>query len=199
MKKILFIFIMASLVYAEQSSYILGLRSSKYGYIAYQNKNNWGIAFENSIFIQDVELQYARTAVFYTFSALSLLHGSYAAYYGSRYNQDYYDIGTSITCAWDIFGKYLQVDGIWQPFYDSDIGLTYGYSAWLQTIPLNEVGVFGGIKNLPDSRDPERRFFAGLVFDLPHMLLKPEVSTPLRKKGRSMTRVMVNFTYKAPI
>lgn len=198
MKKIIFLICFFSIwSFAQQSGYILGLRSSKYGQVGYENASQWGVILENSIFIEDVELQYLRIEAFHDFSIMQDLDLQYLLFYGSRYNHDYHDYGGSIKLSADLIAKYLNITTIFQPFYDSDLGLTYGYSAKLQTIPLKHVGIFGGVRNIPEYRDPERRVFGGIVFNLPQLILEPEISTPLKKDSRSTTRLTVNFIYKS--
>ena len=89
-----------------------------------------------------------------------------------------------------------QFSGIYQPYYDSDLEISHGYSVALSLFPLSEVGVTGGIRNIPDYRETERRVFAGLVFDTPHLLLQPIISTPLRSGAKSVTRLTINFVYR---
>lgn len=178
------------------SYYMLGMRNSKYAYAAYENTRHWGVALENSIFVEEVELQYARAAAFYTFYLNFGLEGAYTLYYGRRYNGVFYDVGAMLTLNYNIVGRLLQIGGTFQPFYDSDLKSRNAYNAWVQAIPLDEVGLFLGIKNQAEYRDLERRAYVGVVFDLPHIVLKPEVSTPLEKGCKSTTRITVNFIYR---
>jgi len=178
------------------SYYMLGMRNSKYAFAAYENTKHWGVALENSFFVEEVELQYARAAAFYTFYLNLGFKGAYALYYGRRYNGDFYDVGAMLVLKYNIVNRLLQIGAMIQPFYDSDLKSKSAYNAWVQAIPLEEVGLFLGIKNQADYRDLERRAYAGVVFDLPHIVLKPEVSTPLEKGCKSTTRITVNFVYK---
>lgn len=178
------------------SYYMLGMRNSKYAYVAYENTRHWGFALENSFFVEEVELQYARVAAFYTFDLNLGLEGAYTLYYGRRYNGDFYDVGAILALKYNIVDRLFQIGATFQPFYDSDLKSKNAYNAWVQTIPLEEVGLFLGIKNQAEYRDLERRAYAGVVFDLPHITLKPEVSTPLEKGCKSTTRITVNFVYR---
>lgn len=76
-----------------------------------------------------------------------------------RYNFDYYDFGAVLDLKCRLFSKYLQIESVLQPFYDSDAKSMIGYSISARTMPIEEIGFFGGFKNLPEIRDIERRYF----------------------------------------
>jgi len=196
MRKFALIFLLFPLVVlASDVYYGLGLRNSKYASISIEQKNGWGIAVENSLFAQDLNFQYVRFAPFYNFTAPLGFNGRYVLYGGFRYDQNFYDIGAMLSVNWEALKKYLQVQGVFQPYYDSDLGQKNGYSVGIQSILLQEVGLIAGIKNLPEYRDTEQRFFGGLVFCLPHMTVIPEISTPARGHIQT-TRFSVSFLYK---
>ena len=197
MKFILPIVLTAISLYAQGSNAILGVRSSKYAYVGYEN-NKIGVILENSVFVEDVEKQYARAIAYYHF-LISRLYVSYGLYYGSRYNHDFYDYGAILKSSLKITEHVFRLDGIFMPFYDSDLKLHYGYSASISVFPFTEVGFVGGFRNIPDYRDVERRVFAGIEFDTPHLILRPEISTPLRNDARSVTRFTINFIYRNPL
>lgn len=194
MKKILIIILLALNFLFAQTSYVLGMRNSKYAYAGIQPFRNFGMAYENSVFVQDVELQYGRIALFYVFEHFPYIAGSYAFFYGMRYNYDYYDFGAELDVAYYVHPKYLQIKGVLQPRYDSDAKKMLGFSILVKTMPFGEIGFFGGCKNLPEFRDVERRLFAGLAFETPRLKVTPEISAPI-SSSLAATRVSVSFIY----
>lgn len=193
-KLVVTVFVLTSVLFAASPSYLLGLRNSKYAMVGTEF-NNYGFAVENSLFVQSVKSQYVRAAVFYKFDFPFHFSGYYALFSGMRYNRDFYDVGGVAYLKWKPFGEYLQISGMVQPFYDSDLGRQFGYSLGVQTIPLNEVGVFVDVENLPDYRLVENRIAAGLVFKFQHMTVKPEISVPL-DFNLDYARVSVSFVYE---
>lgn len=194
MKNLLMIVLLALSASLAQTPYILGMDNTKYAYVGIQPFGNFGLVYENSVFVQDVELQYGRIALFYAFEQFPYIKGSYAFFYGMRYNFDYYDFGAELDVAYYVHSKYLQIKGALQPRYDSDAKGMLGYSISAQTMPLGEVGLFFGYKNLPEYRDVERRVFAGLAFETPRLKVMPEISAPV-SSGLATTRVSVSFVY----
>ena len=190
---VFFLFLLG-LSFAQTSTYMLGIKNSKYAYIGLQPFERWGIAYENSLFSQDIKLQYGRLDLFYIFEMPFDLRGCYVFFLGTRYNMDYYDIGGELDVRYDMVLRYLQIKGILQPRYDSDIKGKIGYSLALQTRPFEEIGFLVGIKNLPEYRNVERRVFAGLSFEGPHLKIVPEISFPLAKETELM-RVTISFVY----
>ena len=195
MKVIFSILFLALTLYASEAEFSIAMRNSKYGAIGFEY-NDIGVVYENSVFIDVLEKQYARLLIYHDFSWTDRIDLRYSLYYGTRYNQDYYDYGGIFEINTRITKHALRFSGIYQPYYDSDLEISHGYSAALSLFPLSEVGVTGGIRNIPDYRETERRVFAGLVFDTPHLLLQPIISTPLRSGAKSVTRLTINFVYR---
>ncbi len=183
------------LSFAQESTYMLGIKNSKYAYMGFQPFKHWGGVYVNSLFSQDVELQYGRLAVFYVFETSFNLRGYYVFFSGMRYNMDYYDLGSELDVEYDVASKYLQLNGVLQPRYDSDIKEMIGYSLALKTLPFEEIGLLVGIRNLPEYRDTERRVFIGGTFETTHLKIVPEISFPLSKETELM-RVTISFNYK---
>lgn len=197
MKIIISTLILISFVEAQDLSFIIGMRSSKYGSVGVEYKDI-GFIIENSIFIDDVENQYIRAKTYLNFSITNQINLKYILFYGSRYNNDYIDYGGMIETSLQSTSKAIQATGAFLTFYDSDLGLYYSYSTSLILLPFSEVGITAGIRNIPEYRMPEKRAFIGLVFDLPHLWLQPEISTPFEKSAKSITRLTFNFVYKVP-
>ena len=196
MRIIILMLALISFIEAQDLSFLIGMRSSKYGSIGVEYKDI-GFIIENSIFIDDVNNQYIRTKAYHNFLITNWIHLTYTLFYGSRYNHDYFDYGGILETHIKSTGKTIQAKGTFLPFYDSNLGHKYSYSASLIFLPFSEVGIIGGIRNIPEYRIPEKRVFSGLVFDLPHLWLQPEISTPLRRNAKSVTRLTFNFIYKS--
>lgn len=199
MKKFLFfLLLLAQISFSQELTYYLGMRSSKYAYIGVQPFKHWGVVYENSLFAQDMNLQYGRISLIYSFDIPFGLKGYYSFFYGMRYNNDYYDLGTVLNCEAALYSRFLWVNGVLQPRYDSDIKGMLGYSLSLKMMFFRDIGLTAGIKNLPEYRNVERRFFAGFVFETDHLKVMPEISTPLSIEMET-TRVSVSFVYENSI
>ena len=179
---------------AREPPYFLGMQNSKYAYVGVRPFKHWGVLYKNSVFAQDVELQYGRLAVFSVFSSNINLSGEYFFFGGMRFNGDYYDVGSELDLRYTLYSRYLILRGVLQPRYDSEIGRMLGYSISAQTMPLEEIGLLAGFKNLPEYRDVERRVFVGLAFESGHLKVEPELSVPL-EMDMERTRVSISFIY----
>jgi hypothetical protein len=112
-----------------------------------------------------------------------------------RYDQDYYDVGARLDVLWQSY-RYLQVGGTLMPFYDSSLKGLVGYQAYVQSFLLKEIGVFVGAKNLPDFRNVERRYMAGLEIESGNLIVRPELSFPMNG-GTHLSRVSLFFVYRS--
>lgn len=196
MKKLLVIFLLlTTCVFAREANYFLGFQNSKYAFVGIETPYRFGIAIKNSVFVEQIEFQYVRAAIFYNFFAPFGLSGQYRLYSGIRYNKDYYDIGGIVDLQWKLVVNLLQVSGSFLSNYDSDLGVKEAYCVELQITPFREIGLFAGMKNLPEYRNTEQRVYGGIVFDVPHMLVKPEISVPTNSE-LAATRVSVSFVYR---
>lgn len=193
------LFTILSISHASDSTAIFaGMRNNRYAFAGMQAKSGFGIAFENSVLVQKVDIQYARLAVFYAKELPFNLSVNYAFYGGMRYDKEFYDFGSRISALWKVHERYLQLNAMLQPFYDSDLGDLYGYLAGFRTFILPEVALFANFKNIPEYRDVERRIEGGLLFETNHLSVAPQISTPL-SGDHPLTRVSVSFLYKLPI
>lgn len=198
MKKFLLLLFVPIIAFAHESHYIMGVRNSKYAFIGYEYNSCWGFVFENSVFTQDIPYQYMRSALYYKFDAPFNITGSYAIYAGTRYDRGFYDIGGVLNIEWEPVKKHLKFSGFFQPYHDSDLGQKNGYSLNIQTIPLEEIGLIIGLRNVPEFRDTGQRLFGGLIFALPHMTILPEISTPTDCHWET-TRFSISFIYRNKI
>lgn len=201
MKKSLFLVLLLvafSFAALDSTALVAGMRSNRYAFVGFQTKENFGVAFENSVQTQSPKKQYARLAAFYVFDLPFNIHSNYAVYGGMRYDKEFYDVGTRVELLWKAHERYLQLNGVWQPFYDSDYGRNFGYLVGVRSFVLPEVGVVANFKNIPEYRDVERRVSFGLVFETDHLSVMPEISIPVDGQN-PLTRVFVSFVYYFPL
>lgn len=172
-----------------------GIEKSHYAFIGMEFLSRLGFAIENSVFTQGIEKQYIRSVIFYKWRILSHLHGSYTLFYGTRYDNDYYDAGAKVDLSLAIHPRFLHLCGAIQPFYDSFFGYNTGYQICAQSFVFQEIGFYGGFRNIPDYRDIERRIFAGISINSGNIIVLPELSLPTSRKTH-LIRLSVNFIYK---
>lgn len=200
MKKVLLILLMFSLtIMAEKPSNILaGMRNGRYAFVGLQTKYDIGFAVESSVHVQKPEIQYGRGILFYTAELPYEISLDYALYAGMRYDQEFYDFGSRFSVLYKLHSRYLHLNGVLQPFYDSDYDGHVGYLVGARTFFLPEVALFASFKNLPEIRAVERRVSGGLLFETQHLSVMPELSMPINGEIQ-LTRVSISFLYKLPI
>lgn len=175
------------------SSVFVGMQNQKYLFAGVDFKSN-GFVLTQSLFNQDPDQQYGRLAVFANYKLSFCSELQFLLYSGTQYKHDYYDFGSRFTLLIQPFPNILQVTGIYQPFYDSELKGEHGYQFQITAIPLEEVQLFLGLKNIPDYRDVEQRYLAGATFKVRNLRVSPEISTPI-KGSFEWTRINVNFVY----
>ena len=196
MKKIFFLmFALATSLFAAESQYFMGFENSKYGFVGFEHDDKWGLAVENSVFVEYIEFQYIRLNLFYRFNLPLEVSGFYTLYMGMRYNRDYFDAGSILYLQRDFWGNRISIRGAFQPSYDSDIKRQYGYLGEGRIRILSDVGLIVGVKNIAEYRENEQRLYGGVFFDAQHLQVRPEISIPTNMK-MSVTRVSVSFLYK---
>jgi len=198
MKKSLVILLLAiSSTWANTDfSYILGMRNNRYAFAGVEYKNKIGVVVENSVMAQGVEKQYVRIVPFYEWALPLGLRGVYGIFAGLRYDRDYHDYGAILEAEWNIYERYLIFHGAFHPFFDSYLGSLVGYEFAMASFFAKEVGIYMGLKNLPDFRDVERRAVVGILFDTGTLFLKPELSLPTNGDTH-LVRMGVFFIYKS--
>lgn len=175
----------------------LGMRNNRYAFLGVDWNKRFGMAIENSVLVQKLNLQYVRIAPFYHRELKHRLDVSYTIYAGTRYDREFYDFGSRLGATFKIHPRFLLLDGIVQPFYDSDMGRNIGYLFEGKSFLIPEVALYANYKNLPEYRALEHRVSVGLQFSVNNLTVKPELSTPTDWEMQ-WTRVSVSFLYRYP-
>lgn len=198
MKKITLFFLLANtLCFPKESFLFSGMHLSKYGFLGVSSQKGYGAILETSFFSQETQHQYARAAVFYHIQTKIQLDGFYLLYVGSRYDNAFYDYGSLLGIQWMPMQRMI-FNGKLQLFYDSDLGLNFCFSSQAQAKIFNDIYLLGGIKNVPEYRSAETRYFGGLSFAVQHLQISPYMSKPL-SSDKSHTRISIDFLYTLPL
>lgn len=198
MKKLfaVLLFLLIEPVFANSNfAYLLGMRNNRYAFMGIEYSGKVGMVVENSLFTQGVEKQYIRLAPYYRWNIGKYFEGSYIFFVGMRYDGNYYDLGSRLDFLWLPF-YYFQIGGSLMPYYDSVLKRKIGYKAYAQSFVFQDVGLFIGVKNLPDFRETENRYIGGIVIKSGRIWVKPELSVPMSRDSH-LTRVSVFFVYNS--
>lgn len=187
------LFFMVTVVFSASQSFFVGMRNQRFLFAGAQ-RGSYGVLVEQTVYNQDPELQHGRIGAYAEYMLPGSMTLWYYLYGGMQYDLDFYDYGGGLSLLWAP-RNFFQVKGYYQPFYDSDYQLKYGYLLQLQSYPFEDVGFYAGIKNMPDYRNVERRYFGGMFFDVGRLSVSPELSTPIHGSFE-WTRIQVNFVYR---
>jgi len=196
MKKILALILCSITILCAEPLFFGGLRNQRYAFVGVQFQDRFGIAFEESLFNQDFDWQHGRLALFSQYSMPLGFEIEYALFAGMQYDQSFYDYGSQASLNWTVPNKMIAITGIFQPMYDSDLGMDLAYCAQLLVKPFKDIGFYFGERNIPDFRKVEDRFFGGMLFELERISVLAEISTPVNE-SIEWTRVGASFIYKS--
>ena len=192
-KIILFLLAGFTSLHAEYHPFI-GMRNSYYGFVGIRLDDKWGATVEQSLYPQGPEKQHIRGWIFSKYSPAKLIDIRYAAFIGTAYNESFFDAGVRADLIANILEKHLQLLGTFQPFYDSFWEKQLGYRCAIQSMFTNELGAFFSFKNLADYRNLEKRYSAGMLFQVKNLYVRPEYSIPLNRDHRA-GRTTIFFEY----
>ncbi|MBR5413425.1 MAG: hypothetical protein IK114_10370 [Fibrobacter sp.] len=173
--------------------FFVGMRNQRFLFTGLQH-GPYGVVYEQSLLNQDPEQQHGRLWLYAEYSLPLSVTLWYALYGEMQYDLDYYEYGGELALQWAP-KKFFQLKVCYRPFYDSDYLVKHGYLLKLYSQPFKDVGFFVGVKNMPDYRNVERRFFGGALFDVGRLVVYPEISTPVHGSFE-WTRVNLNFVYR---
>lgn len=194
---ILTLLFFVSIVYAESESHILvGMRNQRYAMAGAQYKR-FGVVLEQSLFNQDIDLQYGRIVAFANYVLPLYSDIQFALYAGTQYGRQYYDFGSRVMLDVDAIPHILRLSGTYQPFWDKELGTRHGFRYQFAIIAMDEIQLYAGLKNIPDYRETERRYVGGVVFDVGYLSVTPEISIPVNGSFE-WTRISVGFVYSPP-
>jgi len=172
----------------------LGVTNNQFPFIGYNYNNKWDIYLMNSLFIREFEAQYIRLLVGYeqkfdrTKTDLFIL-----PYFGINYQGKYYDIGLRIKLN-KFWISNIETTSEIIPIYDSDRGFHFCYSESGYYLLNNEIFANFKITNYPEFRKPENRILLGLLFIVNSLIVKQEISIPIKGDIRT-SRFLMSFAY----
>lgn len=191
-----FIFMCSLLLLVCKNNYsqslILGVKNTRIAIAGYELSCKLGLLIENTMYVQDVKSQYIRLALFYKKDLQYKVNAGLFAFYGQRYNHDYYDLGVRLFTDWH--WKVFAFSGALQPLYDSEMKYHTCYSVAVNGYVFSDFAVAIEFKNIPEYRNVEKRASFGLLFDTPVLKVKPEVSIPLTNEEQ-LTRISISLLY----
>lgn len=173
----------------------LGVNNNQFPFIGYNYNNKWNIYLMNSLFIREFKAQYIRLLVGYehkfvpTNTELNIL-----PYLGINYQGAYYDIGLRMKLN-KLWTTKIETSGEIIPRYDSDYGFHFCYVTSINYLLINNMYANAKITNYPEFRKPEKRISLGFIFKVYPLLVKPEISIPIKGDIRT-SRVLISFAYR---
>lgn len=185
-----FIFCMYNLLSAQID---IGLRDSKYANISYSFKNRYSIKLEHSIYSGKISTQYVRGILSSCIPLTKTIDVQGGVYYGMPYNGTYYNLGARIDAYIGITNRVRMLASI-NPHYDSYFYYKTSYKIGALCIINPEIDFVLCYSTIPEYRQVEKRFNAGLKFHVRNLRIYPYLSFPLEKPIKSV-RVLVSFDY----
>lgn len=172
----------------------VGLRNNRFVNVALLYKDSYSIKLEQSIFSENLGLQYMRGYVSYqtTISSVALKG---AAYFGATFNRLYYSTGVSVDVRFRPKDR-LFIDGRLNPHYDSGYGYTTCYYSGLGVGLNDHIDLFAAYTNTPEFRMPEKRLNIGVDFHVKNLKVLPRLSLNISPdSGPKSLRPIIDFEY----
>lgn len=195
-----FIIISFMICYTQAKSqtdhfFSLGVNNNQFSFIGYNYNNKWNIYLMNSLFVREFEAQYIRLLVGFEHRfETSNTELNILPYLGINYMWAYYDMGLRMKLN-KLWTTRIQTSGEIIPRYDSNYGFHLCYVAYVNYLLINDIYTHIKITNYPEFRKPEKRISLGLIFNVFPLLVKPEISIPIKGDFRT-SRVLMSFTYR---
>lgn len=172
----------------------VGVTKNQFPFIGYNYNNKWNIYLMNSLFIREFEAQYIRLLGGYEHKFDRTNTDLYIfPYFGINYHGKYYDLGLRMKLN-KFWTSNIETSSEIIPIYDSDISFHFCYSLSANYSLNNEIYANLKFSNYPEFRKPENRISLGLLFNVNSLLVKPEISIPIKGDVRT-SRFLMSFAY----
>lgn len=173
---------------------IIGLKNNQFPFIGYCYNKQWNVTIMNSLFIRELDAQYIRFSGGYT-NQLNEDKTSFTIqpYFGLNYGFAYYDIGLQLKVQRLWFSK-LETSAEFIPFYDTSQGFHLGYLGSIGYKLNKNVSTIVKLSNYPEFRIPANRISLGFMFDSYPLVIKPELSVPIKGDLRT-SHILISFLY----
>lgn len=184
------VFVLLEPCFAGQN-FFLGVENSRFAYAGYALENV-GAQYKQSVFIQDVDLQYWETSVFFR-TTIKKTNLMISPYYGARFNQDFYKFGNSFAVETNYkfpINYYIKLS----LDYDSILKFNAFFTSTATISVYSYLHLVAGIKNSPEYRQKEKRVIGGILLQDDHSSIMPYISRPYGDDD-STTRFNLDFRW----
>lgn len=172
------------------SQVFVGLRNTRYVNFGYMYADHWSIKAEQSINSGNLDYQNMRIYLGGQDSLFqNCLFLSASPYGGWGWNRDYYMFGSLFQAKYYV-GKYIALEGLYNPHYDSWYDFSNCWMSGCSVKLIDEVGFTLKYSTLPEFRVPEKRVRAGLVFNVLNLNINPECSLIAQNDVRASLKAM---------
>lgn len=176
-----------------QRALLLGVRDNEYARIGYQDKKNWYILAEHSVFVTKLKNQVINGYVGYK-GTLKELQYNGCVYGGVHYRGLYKMMGGMIEMKYPIL-SWCNVYGGIRPHYDTSYGYDTAFKAGLSFALHKAISLRGEFTSYPEYRLCEKRIKAGFDFKVMNLKVSPELSIPIENNIETI-RLLMSFKYE---
>lgn len=197
--KIKFSFLIAILITTcsinvlAQKAVLFGVRDNEYARIGYQDKWNWYVMVEHSVFVTKLKNQVINGYAGYKGNVQKLKYNG-CLYGGIHYGGMYKMMGGMAEVKYPLLSWCNMFGGI-RPHYDTSYGYDTAFRAGLSFAFHKAISLRGEFTSYPEYRLCEKRIKAGLDFKVMELIVSPEISIPIEGNIETI-RLLMNFRYE---
>lgn len=176
-----------------QRTLLFGMRDNEYARIGYQDRRNWYVIAEHSVFVTKLKNQAIHGYAGYKgevrkFEYNGCMYGGLNYAGGYRMAGVMAEVDYSVLAWWKIFG------GI-RPHYDTAYGYDTALKAGVSFALHKDIAFRGEFTSYPEYRLCEKRIKAGLDFNVKGLKVSPEISVPVEGNLENI-RLIMGFKYE---
>lgn len=175
-----------------QRALLLGVRDNEYARVGYQDRRNWYIIAEHSVFVTKLKNQTINGYAGYK-GEVGKFEYNGCMYGGMNYAGLYRMAGIITEVKYPIL-TWCNVFGGIRPHYDTSYGYNTAFRAGLSFAIHKAISLRGELTSYPEYRLCEKRIKVGLDFRILELSVSPELSVPLEGNIENI-RLMLGFRY----
>lgn len=176
-----------------QKAILLGVRDNEYARIGYQDRRNWYVIAEHSIFVTKLKNQVINGYAGYK-GSLQKLEYDGCLYGGVHYGGMYKMIGGIAEAKYPVL-SWCSVFGGVRPHYDTSYGYDTALRVGLSFALHKAISLRGEFTSYPEYRLCEKRIKTGFDFNVMDLKVSPELSIPIEGNLENI-RLLMRFQYE---
>lgn len=183
-------------MYNDQRAWSVGLDKNTSVYVNHSWMSGFHTAFKHTVIADKVEYQSYRLDGGYLWSN-PYVNIDASPFFTGDWKMSFWNVGLQLSAVNQWKSEYFRCGIKYIPYYDSELRMQHGWAVGLEANVSKDVSLIMEYGRTPEYRIAYNRLYAGVVFKVFNLMVKPMFEMPIYDTGihPSHGKVVVSLSY----